>query len=315
MMRAIAAYTSLIDAENAASRSNPAHLFLAISVIAVAFWLRLQGLGAVGFYGDEETMALAVQGIRDNGIPLLPSGNLYPRALTQLYLMAASVAIFGESEWAMRLPSALGGVLSTVLAFFLGRRFLSPVYNVAFVAVIALTPALIEVSQTARMYIFYIAAVMAFALAIFRWEATGSWRSALGALAIMAVALEFHPLAIFAAPIAVFPLATHPGPKRLVQTLMVCGGSVLAFYLVRKWHAMNYDFGRLDERQPAQVSGLLPETLSLPWPAIAISIGIAAFAIYRVASRAGDCSGERGTKPLVIGDSLMNKRPANCGNC
>ncbi|WP_435105031.1 glycosyltransferase family 39 protein [Arhodomonas sp. AD133] len=219
--------------------------------------------------------------------------------------MAGAVGIFGESEWAMRLPSALVGVVSTLLAFSLGRRFLTPTYNVAFVAVIAFTPALIEVSQTARMYIFYIAAAMAFALAVFRWESTGSWRAALGALAIMVIALEFHPLAIFAVPVAAYPLVTRPGPRRLIQALVVCCGSVLAFYLVRTWHAMNYDFGRLDDRQLAETGGLTPETLSLGWPSVAISIGIAAFGIYWIVSRVRNGSERPHTKPLVFGATAL----------
>jgi len=61
----------------------------------VRFW----GLGSVGLHGDEKTMALPVMSLVNQGLPLMPSGMFYPRAVGQLYLMAASVMAFGRSEW------------------------------------------------------------------------------------------------------------------------------------------------------------------------------------------------------------------------
>ena len=66
---------------------------------------------------------------------MLPSGMFYPRGLTELYLMAVSVRMFGESEWAMRLPSALCGVALIYLCYVAGRRFLRPQWNLAFAAI------------------------------------------------------------------------------------------------------------------------------------------------------------------------------------
>src|SRR5690606_35371049 len=107
------------------------------------------------------TMAMAVRHIVEEGTPVLPSGMLYPRGITQLYLMAGSVRLFGESEWALRLPSAICGVLLIALVFAAGRRFLRPHWNLALAATVAFLPDLIVYSQTARMYIFMIAAVAA----------------------------------------------------------------------------------------------------------------------------------------------------------
>jgi len=81
---------------------------LACIVLAGAI-VRFWGLGSVGLHGDEKTMALPVMSLINEGRPIMPSGMFYPRAVVQLYLMAASVMAFGQSEWAMRLPSALCG--------------------------------------------------------------------------------------------------------------------------------------------------------------------------------------------------------------
>jgi 4-amino-4-deoxy-L-arabinose transferase-like glycosyltransferase len=234
------AWEALFDADRPPGRYRRGHYLLLALILIVAAWLRLRGLGAVGLHGDEETMALAVRAILDSGWPTLPSGNLYPRALTHLYLMAGSVAAFGESEWSLRLPSAIAGTLAVALAALLGRRFLSPGYGVAFAAGIALLPELIETSHTARMYIFHVAAVMAFAAAVFRWERSEGWPSAIAALLLMAVGLELHPLAVFALPIALYPLVVRPDVRRAVQAGVIVCGSMLMFVAIRRWHAMHY---------------------------------------------------------------------------
>src|SRR6267154_2465486 len=131
---------------------------LALIVLAGAV-IRFWGLGSVGLHGDEKTMALPVMNLVDHGSPLMPSGMFYPRAVAQLYLMAASVLAFGQSEWALRLPSALCGVLLIVLAWKVGARFLTPLWNLALTAAVAFLPNFIEDAQTARMYVFLVTSV------------------------------------------------------------------------------------------------------------------------------------------------------------
>src|SRR5688572_9404130 len=67
------------------------HRMLLVVALAVGTLLRFWGLGSFSLAGDEETMAMATMHIVQDGKPLLPSGMFYPRGLTELYLMAASV--------------------------------------------------------------------------------------------------------------------------------------------------------------------------------------------------------------------------------
>jgi len=142
-----------------AAEETVTHWVLLGVVLCIGTFVRFWNLGGPGLHGDEETMAMATMHILKDGRPLLPSGMLYPRGLTELYLMALSVQLFGQSEWALRLPSALCGVLLIALTYLVGRRFLRPQWNLALAATIALLPQAIEYSQTARMYIFMLAAV------------------------------------------------------------------------------------------------------------------------------------------------------------
>jgi hypothetical protein len=202
---------------------------LLAAILAIGTWLRFWGLDNVGLHGDEETMAMSTMAILDGGLPYLPSGVLYPRALAQLYLMAASVFVFGEGEWAFRFPSVVVGSLTGLAAFFMGRRFLSPGYNLAFVAVITFLPSMIEASQTARMYIFWLTAMIVFAACIFRWERDQKFSSLVLAVVAWLVALHFQELSIFAATLFLFPgLSTRSGRQLALGAVAfaICGAAL-----------------------------------------------------------------------------------------
>lgn len=209
-------------------------------VLAVGIFLRFWGLDNVGLHGDEETMAMPAMAVLETGQPLLPSGMYYPRALINVYLMSASALLFGESEWAFRLPSAIAGSLTGLVAFFMGRRFLTPQFNLAFTATITLLPSMIEISQTARMYVFFVTCAIWFAASIFRWERDQRITSLLLALFVWLLCLHFHILAIFVAPLFFFPGLSRQSWSLLFQgaTAFLIGGLLFAFY--NRWILTQY---------------------------------------------------------------------------
>ena len=228
-------YTEQIDSEY----SKQLYLLLAL-IIVVGLILRLWGLGNVGLHGDEETTAMPALEILNSGLPLMPSGMLYPRAPVQSYLIALSALVFGPSEWALRFPSVLAGTLGIVFAFFLGRRFLSPQWNLLFVLIIALNPWMITVSQTARMYIFLSTSLILFAVLVFRWEENGSWRWLLAAFIAFLIAQQFHTLAIFSSFLFFFPYLIHPSARRISQGSIAFILAVVIFQYQRSFQAAQY---------------------------------------------------------------------------
>jgi hypothetical protein len=198
-------FSSLFELRVPAARTDAQTYLLLAGIVIVATFLRFWGLGSVGLHGDEETMAMPTMHLVEQGSPLLPSGMLYPRAIGQLYLMAGSVLAFGESEWAFRVPSALCGVLLILLSFYAGRRFLTPTWNLAFAAAVALLPEFIVDAQTARMYSFLISCVAGYMILLFRWERTDNVAYLAAAVLTLIVGIQFHTLAVFAAFMALFP--------------------------------------------------------------------------------------------------------------
>lgn len=214
---------------------SSAEYFALGALVVVAALLRLWGLGEWGLQYDEETMALPVRHIVEQGYPAMPSGMGYVRAVAQLYLMAGSVMLFGESEWVLRLPSVVCGLVLVVLAFFFGRRFLAPLWNIAFTTAVALLPALIVDSQEARMYIFLLTSLCAFQLLVFRWEQSQSNLALLGAVLVMAFALQFHALAIFASFALFFPGLLHRSWRLLLTGGIAFFIVMLLFVLIQGW--------------------------------------------------------------------------------
>jgi hypothetical protein len=194
-------------------------------------------------------MAMPAMAILETGQPVLPSGMYYARALLNIYLMSGAVWLFGESEWAFRLPSAIVGSFTGLAAFYMGRRFLPPLFNIAFVAAIVLLPAMIEMSQTARMYVFFVTFVIWFAACIFRWERDQRLTSLGIALVVWCLALHFQTLAIFVAPLFIFPGLSRHSWTQLFQGIVAffIGGLFFVFY--DNWISAKYP--QSSDRPPA----------------------------------------------------------------
>jgi uncharacterized membrane protein len=231
---------SLFESARPAGEAQRLHLLVLVAILAVGTAVRLWDLGGPGLHGDEETMAMPTMHIVEHGTPLLPSGMFYPRAVVQLYLMAGSVVLFGESEWAMRLPSVLCGVLLIWLGWRLGQRFLAPAWNLAFAASIALLPALIEEAQTARMYVFLMACVAGYAILLFEWERTERLRYLVAAVLVLLLGLQFHTLAIFAAFLTLFPGLLQGDLRRLGWGLAAFVALAGGFLAIDAWIGSSY---------------------------------------------------------------------------
>ncbi len=214
-------------------------LMLAIIVIAGAL-VRFWGLGSVGLHGDEKTMALPAMHLLEHGTPLMPSGMFYARAVGQLYLMAAAVLAFGQTEWALRLPSALCGVLLIPLAWTSGRRFLQPAWNLALTAAVAFLPDFIEDAQTARMYVFLVASVAAFMTLVFEWERSGRKAYLVAAVAAMLVGLQFHTLAVFAAFLVFLPGMLQGDRRKFWSGAVAFVAIVAGFMAINTWISHAY---------------------------------------------------------------------------
>ncbi len=100
-----------------------AERILPVSVLLVAIFLRLYNLDSVppGLMGDEVENGLDALKIIDGERPIFLSDNFGREALF-IYLQAISMALLGQTDLAFRMSSAIIGILTIAVAYFMARR-------------------------------------------------------------------------------------------------------------------------------------------------------------------------------------------------
>jgi hypothetical protein len=292
MERWLQGVVSLFEDTDPRTGADRRALALLALIVAAGALARFWGLGNVGLHGDEKTMVLPAMHLLRYGTPEMPSGFLYPRAIAQLYLMAASVRVFGVSEWAWRFPSAVCGVLLIVLTWMAGRRFLEPRWNLALTAAVALLPGFIADAQTARMYVFLVTGVTGFMALLFSWERTGRSAYLIAAVIEMAVSLEFHTLSIFAAWLCFLPGLLSGDRRKLWLGAAAFVAIALEFLALQHWIATEYPHA-LGPVEGSPINGprALAQPLDLLWPLLMVLPALA-LSWYVI--------GRRGRLPAVL---------------
>jgi hypothetical protein len=100
------------------------YLLLAV-ILGLGFAFRYNDFGAMSFDHDEYGLVLKSKGVLELGFPFnWLAGEIKPATTYELsmYPMAITRLLFGDSEWAMRLPSLIMGTLCIGLIALMGRR-------------------------------------------------------------------------------------------------------------------------------------------------------------------------------------------------
>jgi len=97
-------------------------MWILIGILIFAFFLRVYSLGSSVFWIDESTSAMASKQIIEKGVPIFDSGLLYNRAYVFHYV-SAFFMIFGANEFSARFASVIFGLLTIVLAYFIGKEY------------------------------------------------------------------------------------------------------------------------------------------------------------------------------------------------
>jgi mannosyltransferase len=125
-------------------------LLVLLAIMLLGAVLRFYGLGFQSLWSDElaswdistrETISQVIGGVRSDDHP-------------PLYFLTLRLAqwIFGDSEWALRLPSALAGWLCIPAIYLLGKRLYSEREGIIAALFLAVFWAPIYYSQEARVY-------------------------------------------------------------------------------------------------------------------------------------------------------------------
>jgi uncharacterized membrane protein len=128
-------------------------LGLLILTLWFAFGLRLAHLLQTNRIVDEYTSMLSMQGILEQGIPILPSGRFYgPKGLLHGYIGALSALIFGSSELSLCFQSVAAGVVAVCYIYRVGRDWFSPTVGLSAAVALTWVPSAVQWGGRVRMY-------------------------------------------------------------------------------------------------------------------------------------------------------------------
>ena len=183
-----------------------------VALMALGAWLRLRHLGDLGFVLDEGNQVHAVAGILRDGVPRVPSGQLYTRGLSFLYLEAASARWLGLNEFSLRLPAVVLGLLVVPAVYWLGRTLVDWRVGLAAAAVMALSGWEIELSRYARFYtgfqFFYVLSLVSFFRGFVQGARPFRWAFA----PLVLATLSMHELGVLLATCCLIPLCFSGQP-------------------------------------------------------------------------------------------------------
>jgi hypothetical protein len=196
-----------------------------VGIVALALAARLFGLNTSLWYDEVFTV---VNFVRLPTADLVSSfGSLNNHIFYNLQTQA-TVALFGESAWALRLPAVLFGVGSIVLQWVMARRFLGPVQALVVAFLLALSYHHVWFSQNARGYTGLLFWTTAATLVFLDGLARPTWRRWTLYAVLVAAAMYTHLSAgfFFAAHGAVYLALLGWGAfdREAVRTRVEAGG-------------------------------------------------------------------------------------------
>ncbi len=188
-------------------------LLAGAAILAAGAVLRLHGLGNESFWNDEGWTWGLIRGTPSELLRGLIEHDGHP-PLYFLLLQGWS-KISGVSEAALRLPSALAGILSLPLMYLLGRRLAGETAGILSMLLLALNPMHVAFSREARSYaLLFLLCLVSLHLLLDLRDAPGRGRR-LALAAVTAAILATHYMGAFfiaaEACLAVFLRKDRPG--------------------------------------------------------------------------------------------------------
>ncbi|MGD8625718.1 MAG: glycosyltransferase family 39 protein [Anaerolineae bacterium] len=214
-------------------------------LLVVALLLRWRYVREISLFVDEFVTAWAAHNVPAHGLPIFPSGNLYPHGLLFTYLEVPFV-LGPFDETLARIPGLVVGLAGIVVAYGVGRRLLSEEAGLVAAAAMAVDPDFIVWGARARMYgLLQLLALLVIYL-YYRGLAEDRAAYRYGAMGLLVAAIFTHLEAAFLLPVlglaTLIALPWRPLRARgtvwrpsVVLPLALGGAGAVAFYLVARF--------------------------------------------------------------------------------
>ncbi|MBL8156470.1 MAG: glycosyltransferase family 39 protein [Anaerolineae bacterium] len=213
---------------SAALPGRPGRWLLAVAVLLIVYGLALQGIGRESLWNDEAWTAWAVQP-RD---PRLTLERVRQDVHPPLYFLAMEgwTLVAGNSETALRLPSAWAVLIALVATYALGRRLFDHWTGLIALIVLGTASFTLYYAREARMYALLLALAALASWFYLRWRSRPSFpRALIYALSLAALLYTHYSAALLIASHLLHALVTLRKPRLGWRGLIPYGVAALLF--------------------------------------------------------------------------------------
>ncbi|GAC1620080.1 MAG: hypothetical protein NVS4B11_11940 [Ktedonobacteraceae bacterium] len=126
--------------------------WILVVIMLVAAPLIFYNMAYEPYWQDELTSLYAAKGILAHGMPVMPSGFIYPKGELYSYCLALWMALFGEHDGIPRVLSAVEYLISLPLMYSVGTYFFGRRVALLATAMLAFAPAALLWGRQVRMY-------------------------------------------------------------------------------------------------------------------------------------------------------------------
>ncbi len=149
-------------------------IVFAILMLAIIYaaLVRFINLDVLAYWGDDGMTVTGTLGVVEYGYPLLQSGNIMYHTMFSFYLRVLPTILLGLNEIALRLPSAILGILTVPLIFLLVKELINKYAGLLAAVIVSLNIWQIEYSRETRWYqefqFLYLLAIYLFYIGFFK---------------------------------------------------------------------------------------------------------------------------------------------------
>jgi hypothetical protein len=208
-------------------------------LMGVALVLRWRYVQEISLFVDEFVTAWAARNVLARGLPIFPSGNVYPHGFVFTYLVVPFV--LGEfNETLVRIPGLIVGLAGLPVAYWVGRRFFSDRVGLVAAAAMAVDPDHIVWGSRARMYGLLQLFTLLVVYVYYRGLADDRPRDRYLAMGLLTMAIFVHAEAAFLLPVLGLATLVVCPWRRLLRWSVVLPFALAAvgagiFFLIAKF--------------------------------------------------------------------------------
>lgn len=199
------------------------YFFLLIIIISSLF-CKLHYIERYSTFTDEILSAVVSQSIAQNGIPMLPSNTIYPRAPLHHYLSAIPIGLLGINYFSMRINSILFSLLTILIIYLLGIRVANQKVAIAAALLLALNAFFNQYSLAGRMYMTYACFYILSLYFFYRGFIEGKTLSKTFSILFMIASMLSSEAGLIIGPIFVFLIYFYYGKNWYKDKAIILGG-------------------------------------------------------------------------------------------